>query len=304
MKKYDLIIIGAGPAGLTAAIYAARYKLDVLVIGKLIGGLAGEAYEICNFPSYKKILGFELMTKMLNQVKELDVEIKLEEVLDIKKQKDFEIITDKDRYFSKKIILATGSERRKLKLDREKEFTGKGISYCATCDAGFYKDKIVGVVGGGDAALTSALLLTKFAKKVYIIYRREKFCRAKPTWIDEVKKNKKIFPIFNSNITKLIGKEHLEEVELNKKKKLKVDGLFVEIGNIPNTKLAEKLKVKLDCENIAVDKKQRTNIKGMFAAGDITNNPLKQIVTACAEGAIAANSVYEEISSASLGDKN
>lgn len=305
MKKYDLIIIGAGPAGLTAAIYAARYKLDVLVIGKLIGGLAGEAYEICNFPSYKKILGLELMTKMINQVKGLGVEIKSEEVLDLRRRKDcFEIITDKDKYSSKKIILATGSERRKLGIAKEKELTGKGISYCATCDAGFYRDKIVGVVGGGDAALTSALLLTKFAKKVYIIYRKEKFCKAKPTWIDEIKKNKKISPIFNSNITKLIGEEHLEEVELSKKKKLKVDGLFVEIGNIPNTKLAEKLKVKLDCENISVDKKQKINIKGIFAAGDITNNPLKQMVTACAEGAIAANSVYEEISSASPGDKN
>ena len=294
-KIYDLIIIGAGPAGLTAAVYSARYGLDTLVLGALMGGLAGEASEVCNFPSYGKINGFELMNKMIKQVKDMGVEIKPEKASEIKKTKNFEITTNKTKYFSKKIILATGSERKSLGIDREKELIGKGISYCATCDAGFYKNKTVGVFGGGNAALSAALLLSKFAKKVYIIYRRDKFFRAENAWIKDIEKNDKIEPVFNSMITQLIGKERLEAVELNKEKILKLDGLFIEIGSDPQIDLAKNLGIKLNEKEIIVDKNQRTNIKGIFVAGDVTNNPLKQIVTACAEGAIAANSAYEEI---------
>jgi len=296
MKKYDLIIIGAGPAGLTAALYAARYKINSLVLGKIPGGLVAETSNICNFPSYDEVSGFELGKKMVDQVKKLDVEIQQEEVSEIKKKKSgFEIITNKNKYEAKKIIFATGSERRKLGIAREKELIGKGLSYCATCDAGFYKDKITGVVGGSDAALTAALLLANFAKKVYIIYRKDKFFRGEKAWIDEVKKNKKIEPIFNSTITKLIGKNKLEAVELNRKKKLKVDGIFVEVGGIPNIELAEELGVKIKNKQIVVCTHQKTNIHGFFAAGDVTNNPLKQIITACGEGAVAANTAYREL---------
>lgn len=296
MEKYDLIIIGAGPAGLTAALYAARYRMNFLVIGKTLGGLIGEAYEVCNFPSYGRIKGVELIKKMIEQVKELDVKIKQEEISEIKKKKtDFEVITNKSKYSAKKIIIATGSERKHLGIAREKEFVGKGLSYCATCDAGFYKDKIVGVVGGSDAALTAALLLEKFAKKVYIIYRKNKFFRGDRVWIENIKKSKKIEPIFNSKITRLIGKNKLESIEINKKKKLKVDGIFVEVGSISNVELAEDVGVKIEKKQIVVDKFQKTNVKGVFAAGDITCNPLKQIVTACGEGAVAANGVYREI---------
>jgi thioredoxin reductase (NADPH) len=295
-KSYDVVIIGAGPAGLTAGVYSGRYKLKTLIIGKLFGGMAGEAYEICNFPSYGKILGRELVLKMIEQVKKIGIEIKQEEVTDVSKKKNgFEIATNKEKYFSKKIIIATGTERKKLNLAREKEFTGIGISYCAVCDAPFYKDKIVGIVGGSDAALTASLLLSKFAKKVYVIYRREKFFRAEPTWVEEVKKNRKITLLFNSEITELNGNEKLEEIEINKKRKMKIDGLFIEIGSVPNTELAKKLKLKIENNYIKIDKKQKTNIKGIFAAGDITNNPLKQMVTACGEGAIAADSVYREL---------
>ena len=296
MEKYDLIIIGAGPAGLTAAVYASRYRINLLVIGKMPGGLMSEAYEICNFPSYNRIKGIDLMKKMIDHINDLKVEIKSEEVLEIKKKKkEFEIITNKNNYSAKNIIVATGSERRKLGIDREKEFVGKGISYCATCDAGFYKDKVVGVAGGSDAALTAALLLSKFAKKVYIIYRKNKFFRGDNIWIEEVKKNKKIESLFNSKITRLIGKDKFEEIEINGKVKLKVDGVFVEVGNIPNLELAKNIGVKIEKNQIVTDKQQRTNIKGIFAAGDITDNPLKQIVTACGEGATAANSVYREL---------
>lgn len=295
--KYDIIIIGAGPGGLTAALYAARYKLNTLVLGKLPGGTATEAHRVCNFPTYDDLSGTELMMKMINQVKNQGVEIKQEEVEEINKQEnEFKIKTKKQEYNAKKIIYATGSKRRKLDLEREEELKGKGVSYCATCDAGFFKDKIAGVVGGGSAAITAALLLSKYASKVYIIYRKSEFCKAEPAWVEELEKNEKIKPIFDSQVTKLIGEEKLEEIELNNKDKMKIDGLFVEIGSIPNTKLAEELGAKIDCEYVEVDKEMKTNIPGFFAAGDVTNNPLKQIITACGEGAIAAYTAYGEIS--------
>jgi len=296
MKKYDLIIIGSGPAGFSSAVYAARYRMNFCVIGKSPGGTLGEAHEVCNFPSYTRIKGFELIKKMLEQIKELGVELRNEEALEIKKtQKGFELTTNKEKYSAKEIILATGSERKKLGLEREKELIGKGVSYCATCDAGFYKDKIAGVVGGSDAALSAALLVAEFAKKVYIIYRKDKFFRGDKIWMEEVKKNKKIEVLFNSVVTKLTGKEKLEGVEINEKRKLEVDGLFVEVGGVPNIELAESLGVKTEDKQIIVDKEQKTNVKGVLAAGDVTHNPLKQIITACAAGAVAAHSAYREL---------
>jgi len=296
MKNYDLIIIGSGPAGLTAAIYAARYKINFLVLGKIPGGLISEAHKVCNFPSYDNISGPELTKKIINQTKNLGVTINNEEVSDIKKKKSgFEIITNKNQYFTKKIIFATGSERRKLGIAREKELVGKGVSYCATCDASFYKDKIASVVGGSDAALTAAVLLAEYAKKVYIIYRKDKFFRGERILMEDVAKDKKIESIFNSKVTKLIGKTKLEAIEINGKKKIKVDGIFIEVGSAPNIELVENLKVKVDKKQIVVGNSQRTSVKGFLAAGDVTNNPLKQIVTACGEGAVAANTVYKEL---------
>lgn len=296
MKVCDLIVVGAGPAGLTAAIYAGRYMLDTLVFGELIGGLASEAYKICNFPTYESITGIELASKMKKHVENLGIQIKAERVTDIKKKENiFEVKTDREIYQSKKIILATGTKKRKLNLEKEDKFLGRGLSYCATCDAGFFKDKIVGVIGGSNAALTAALLLSEFATKVYIIYRQGKFFRAEPAWVDLVKKNKKIELIFNANIVELLGKDKLESIKLDNDKKLKLDGLFITMGSVPNTELAEKFGVKLENKYVKTDKEQKTNIHGVFAAGDITNNPLKQIITACGEGAIAATSAYKEI---------
>jgi len=294
--EYDLVIIGAGPSGLTAAIYAARYKLNTIVIGEQIGGMAAEAEEIHNFPSHKKITGIELIKKMREQVENFGVEIKNSYVNSIKKiDSQFLVKTSSTEYKAKKIILATGTEKRKLGLDLEDKFLGKGISYCATCDAAFFKNKVVGVVGGSNSALTAALLLSKFANKVYIIYRKNKFFRAEPKLVEEVEKNEKIKSIFNSNVTELIGENKLEGVKLDNGDKLNLDGLFIEIGSVPNLKLAEELGIELEENHIKVDKKQRTNIRGVFACGDVTNSPLKQIIVACAQGAIAANSAYEEL---------
>jgi len=294
--EYDLVIIGAGPSGLTAAIYAARYKLNTIVIGEQIGGMAAEAEEIHNFPSHKKITGIELIKKMREQVENLGVEIKNSYVNSIKKiDSQFLVKTSSTEYKAKKIILATGTKKRKLGLELEDKFLGKGISYCATCDAAFFKNKVVGVVGGSNSALTAALLLSKFANKVYIIYRKNKFFRAEPKLVEEVEKNEKIKSIFNSNVTELIGENKLEGVKLDNGDKLNLDGLFIEIGSVPNLKLAEELGIELEENYIKVDKKQRTNIRGVFACGDVTNSPLKQIIVACAQGAIAANSAYEEL---------
>jgi thioredoxin reductase (NADPH) len=294
--NYDLIIIGAGPSGLTAAIYAARYKLNVVVISKTRGGTAATASKICNYPSYDEIKGFELMENFIKQVEGLEVPIFYEEVLEIKKgSKGFKIKTDKKEYSAKMVIFAGGTIRSRLNAKGESKFIGKGVSYCATCDAAFYKEKKVAVVGGSDAALTSALLLSEYAKKVYVVYRRKSFFRSEPAWIDLVKKEKKIELVFNEEVVEIIGDENLEEIKLKSGKRLKIDGVFVEIGSIPNTDIL-KFDVKKDKKGyIIADKTQKTNVKDFYAVGDITNNPLKQIVTSAGEGAIAAFSIYTEI---------
>ncbi|MCK5611650.1 FAD-dependent oxidoreductase [Candidatus Pacearchaeota archaeon] len=294
-EKYDLVIIGAGPAGLTAAIYAARYKLNAIVLGKLPGGLASEASEVWNYPGVPKVGGMELMMKMIKQVKELGIEIKNETVEDL--ACGFSVTTNKATYDAKKILIATGSTRNKLGLPREKELSGKGVSYCATCDSGFYKDKVAGVVGGGDAALMAADLLSRFATKVYIFYRKDKFFRGEPAWVEQVEKNKKIKSMFNTEVAELLGKEKLEGVKLKDGKEIKLDGLFIEVGSSPNIEIAGKLGIKMDGQYIATDKKQQTSILWAYAAGDITNNTFKQIVVACGEGATAVHSAYEAIQS-------
>ena len=295
-KKYDLIIVGAGPAGLTAAVYAERCILDILILGEIPGGTITEAHKVCNFPSEKEIPGMELAFKMLEHVKSLGVKIKQEKVQEIKKQNnEFKIKTNKEEYFAKKIILAIGMKKEKLNIKGENKFLGKGVSHCASCDACLFKNKTVAVIGGSNAALTSALLLAKHAKKVYIIYRREKFFRAEPAWIKQVEKNKKIKTIFNSNIKEIYGNEKVEGIKLYNSENIKIDGIFVEIGSVPDRNFLKRLSLETEGDYVKVNKKQQTSIEGIYAAGDVTNNPLKQIITACGEGAVAATSAYEEI---------
>lgn len=296
-KEFDVIIIGGGPAGLMAAVYAARYKLDTLVISKTMGGTAATAHKICNCPSYVEIKGFELMQKYIKQVEELKVPIIYDEVTDVQKKSDlFVISVSDDEYKCKKLIFAIGTERTRLDISGEGKFLGKGVSYCATCDAALFKNKEVAVVGGSNAALTAALLLAEYSPKVYLIYRKEKFFRPEPAWIELVEKEKKIGVLFNEEIVEVKGEKSVEEIKLKSGKHLKVKGVFVEAGSIPRTDLVSNLKINLDKKGyIITDKEQKTNVHGFFAAGDITNNSLKQIVTASAEGAIAAHSAYVEI---------
>ncbi len=296
METHDLVIVGLGPAGYSAAIYAGRYKMDVLLIGQVPGGIAGTAHDIRNYAGFEKITGMELMMKMKMQTEGLGVPIKHDIVSDLKKTDEgFILKTSKEKILAKKLIIATGTQRRELGIAREKELVGKGISYCATCDAGFYKDKIAAVVGGGDAALTAALLLSKYAKKVYIIYRKPKFTKAEIAWVDEVNKTENIETIFTAEVEELIGEEKLEKVKLSNGNELELDGLFIEIGGTSNIKLAEELDLELDKGNIAVDKNQKTNVPGVFAAGDVTNRPFKQMISAAGDGATACYTAFKEL---------
>jgi len=295
--EYDVIIIGAGAAGLTSAIYSARYNLKTLVISKNRGGIAATADRVCNYPSYKDIGGMELMERFIEHTESLGVPIMYEEVKKITKKNNFFIVsTIKQDYKGKKLIFAVGSERNKLNVPGEEKFNGRGVSYCATCDSPLFKNNIVSVVGGGDAALTAALLIARYAKKVYIIHRNEKFTRAEPMYADLIRKEKKIEVLFNEEVKEIIGSERVEKLKLKSGKELKSEGIFIEIGSTPNLSFIKSLGVKFDKRGyIIADKKQRTNIKGFFAAGDVVSGTFEQIAVVAGHGAIAANSAYEEI---------
>jgi len=296
MEKHDLVIIGLGPAGYSAAIYAGRYKMDVLLVGQLPGGIAGTAHDVRNYAGFEKITGMELMMKMHKQTEGLGVQIKPDIINNIKKSEEgFVLKTTKEEIFAKKLIIATGTQRRELGIPREKKLVGKGISYCATCDAGFYKDKVAAVVGGGDAALTAALLLSQHAKKVYIIYRKPEFTKAEVAWVDEVNKTDNIETVFTAEVEELIGEEKLEKVKLSNGNELDLDGLFIEIGGTSNIKLAEELDLELENGSIKVDLSQKTNVSGVFAAGDVTNRPFKQMISAAGDGATACYTAYKEL---------
>lgn len=294
---YDIAIVGGGPAGLTASIYASRYGLKTIVFSDSFGGTITFAHKVCNYPGFTEISGMAWAEKTLEQATSLGVEVFFEKIMAIdKKEKEFIINSDQRTIKAKKIILAIGRARAKLGIDREEELTGKGISYCATCDGGFYKDKVVAVVGGSDAAVTSALLLADLASKVHLIYRKEAL-RAEKAWVDLLALNPKIEIHYNTEITELLGTEKLSSIKTNKDKELTVDGLFIEIGSVPNTELLSKLNLTLDKSNyMVVDKNQKTNISGIFAAGDATNAcDLKQVITAASQGAVSAYQAYLEI---------
>ena len=229
---YDVIIVGGGPAGLTASIYAARYKLKTLIVTKDLGGYLNHIHLIENYTGFSKISGMDLGKKFLEHVKNYDIEIKQEEVIGIRNRNNkFVVSTNKNKFESKKIILALGSEKIKLNLKNEKKFLGKGITYCYICDAPFYKNKIVGIVGGSYSAVRAALLLIEYAKKVYIIYRRDKL-RGDPLENEYILKNKKVEFLKNVNIKELKGDKFLEGVTLDDGKKIKLDDLFIEIGYV------------------------------------------------------------------------
>ena len=290
---YDIIIIGAGPSGLTAAIYARRASKKVLVLeAKNYGGQIINTLDIENYPVEPHISGYDFSTRLYNQVKDLGAEIKFERAIDIKDNKDYkEVITDKNQYKCLSIILATGSENRKLGLENEDELIGKGISYCATCDGAFYKNKIVAVQGGGNTAVEDALYLSDIAKKVYLIHRRDEF-RADKKSIKQLEKKENIEIIYNSIVTKLNKDKKLESIEItdkdNNKTTIEVSGLFIAVGRIPETQNFSKL-VNMDSNGYVIsDETCHTNIEGIFVSGDNRTKEVRQLVTAASDGAVSA----------------
>ena len=293
---YDLIIIGGGPGGLGAAVYATRFNLKSVLISKDIGGYMLESPQIENYPGFTSITGIDLSNKMKEQVKSLKTEIVEEEIVEIKQ--GFTVKTKTNKQFkAKNIILALGTKRRKLNIKGEDEFAGKGVSYCATCDAPLFRGKTIAVIGGANSAVVSAILLAKYAKQVYIFYRKKPL-RADPHWIEKLKQYKNIKVQCCVNAKEIKGTKVVESIVLDNGEEIQVGGVFIEIGSVPSTSLVKNLNIKLDEQGyIIVDKTQKTNIDGVYAAGDITtaSNKMRQIITACAEGAIAAESVYNNL---------
>ena len=281
----DIIIIGAGPAGMTSAIYAKRAGYNPLVLEKnTYGGQIINSSEVANYPGIKKIDGYTFATKIYEQLKELEIEIKHEEVINIKKNdKTINVITNKNEYECKSVIIATGLTKRKLNIENEEKLIGKGISYCATCDGAFFKENDVAVVGGGNTALEDAIFLSNYCKHVYLINRTENF-KAEKSLLDSFKQKNNTEIITSANIKKLVGKEKLEKIELDNGKILNISGLFIAIGQIPNCNFDI-----IEKENgfIKSNEECATNIPGIFVAGDIRNKSVRQIVTAVSDRAVA-----------------
>jgi thioredoxin reductase (NADPH) len=293
---YDVIIIGGGPAGLTAALYAARAgKKTLIVENYAIGGQASLTQEIENYSGIKKISGFELTENMRSQAEGFGAEFIYDNIVEISLKGQVKNIKTEysGEFNSYNIILAMGAKARRLGLEREKQLIGNGVSYCATCDGNFFKDKTVAIVGGGDTALTDAIYLEKLAKKIYIIHRRDEY-RGSIRLVEQMREYPKIEEVLDSVVTKLNGMP-LESIEvLNKKtqekREIAVGGLFIAIGQEPQTHLVKDV-ITLKDGYILTDESMRTNIPGVYAAGDIRYKPLRQILTATADGAIAASNL-------------
>ena len=292
---YDVIIVGAGPAGLTAAIYACRANLKVLVLEAMTyGGQIINTPSIENYPALFKVSGFDFATNLYNQAKELGSEIKFEKVVKIIPGKEKEVITSTNSYKAKAIIIATGAVSRKLNLPNEDEFVGKGISYCATCDGNFYKGQVVAVNGGGNTALEDAIYLADIAKKVYLIHRRDTF-RADASLVEQAKKKGNIEFILNSTITKLNGDDKLTSITLSNNKELNIDGLFIAIGRVPETSNFTSIVKTTKDGYFESNEECLTNQEGIFVAGDARKKELRQLVTATSDGAIAATKTIKYI---------
>jgi thioredoxin reductase (NADPH) len=302
-KVYDLIIIGAGPAGLGASIYASRYKLDHLVVGSEIGGQVVDASQIENWAGTESITGRELMNNFRRHAEKFGAKIEQGMVDKIEKKDDiFEVFTEDGRQFQgESLILALGMRPRKLDIPGEDELVGKGVSFCATCDAMFFGNKDVVVIGGGDAAATASLHVAEFANKVYMLYLKDGLF-LEPHWLDKIKQNPKIEMICCGKITHILGEQKVEGVayddESGQSKKIDAQGVFIEIGSVPGVALAHELGVETDKQDyIKVNDAQETNVPMVYGAGDVTtgSNKFRQIITAVAEGAVASGSVYHKL---------
>lgn len=289
---YDITIIGGGPSGFGAAIYASRYGLKTLLIGEMLGGQILESHIVENYPGIEKKSGMDFMTVMQNQAKEFGTEILSKKVNTIVKKKDYFLINDEIE--SKTVILALGLKKRRLIAKNIGKYNGLGVSYCATCDGAFFREKRVGVVGGADSAADAAILLAEIAKEVFIIYRKEKI-RAENWMVKQIENNPKIKIINNTNVTEVYGEKMLKGVIFDNGNKFELDGLFIEIGFEPRTELIDQLGIESKEGLIIVNNQQETNVKGVWASGDCTtgSNQFNQIITASSEGVIAAQAIFK-----------
>jgi len=299
---YDIIIIGAGPAGLTAAIYAKRASKSVLLIeAKSYGGQIINTPHIDNYPASPHISGFDFATAVYNQAIELGAEITYEKAVGIEDGEIKKVKTEKNEYEAKAVIIATGSENRKLGVDGEDALVGRGISYCATCDGAFFRGKTVAVVGGGNTALEDALYLSDLAEKVYLIHRRDEF-RGDEATAALLKERENVEFVLNSRVTKLIAEKRLSGIEVTDKdgnvRQLGVNGLFVAVGRIPENQNFASV-IELDPAGYAVSGEDcRTKTAGIFVAGDNRTKKVRQLVTASSDGAAAATEAVKYINSA------
>ena len=298
---YDIIVVGAGPAGMTAAIYARRAARSVLVLEAVnYGGQILNTLDIENYPVEAHISGFDFSTKVYEQAKGLGAEFVFEKAVEIRSEDAAKtVVTTKNTYTARAVILATGSENRKLGLEDEDKLVGRGVSYCATCDGNFYRNKIVAVVGGGNTALEDALYLSDLAKQVYLIHRRDSF-RGEETGAARLKEKDNVEIIYNANVTKLISEKRLKAIEVTDKlngnvRTIELNGLFIAVGRIPeNQNFADLIKLD-DAGYVIAGEDCHTNIDGVFVAGDNRTKMLRQLVTATGDGAVAATEAVKYI---------
>lgn len=299
ITMYDLIIVGSGVSGMAAAIYAGRFDMKTLVIGDRPGGTITLTHLVENYPGYTSLSGLELATHFQDHVNSVGVEMKTGSVESITRENEkgcFKLKAGEESYHSKTVLLATGTEHRKLNVKGEAELTNKGVSYCATCDGPLFKNKDLVIVGGGDSAVKESLLLAKYGKSVKIIYRGAEI-RPEPINKRRMEATTNIEVMTKSNIIEIVGKDRVGKVILDTGQEIECQGVFIEIGRTPLTDLAKKIDVGLNQKGeIIINKMSETNVKGFLAAGDCTNTDWKQAVVGVAEGCLAAYSAYEYVS--------
>jgi thioredoxin reductase (NADPH) len=297
-NSYDVIIVGAGAAGLTAALYTSRARLTTLVLeSSVVGGLTATAYLVENYPGFPEgVLGPDLMENMRRQAERFGASLEVAAAQAIQPlDQGFEIISSAGSRFSRAVIIATGSYHRKLGIPGEREFVGRGVSYCAACDGAFFRDKLVTVVGGGNSAIDEALFLTRFAKRVRIVHRRDEL-RADKMLQEAAFKNEKIEFIWDTVLTAIEGKGKVERVRLKniktgEERYLETDGVFIYVGLVPNTGFVADLIRRDPLGLIIVDEALQTSVEGIFAGGDVRAGAVRQTVAACGDGCVAAHSV-------------
>jgi len=302
-----LIILGTGGAGMAASIYALRYRIDHVLLGELPGGTLTTAHLVENYPGYKSILGNDLVEKYVEHVKYLGGEITVGKATKIERDGNYFVVTTaKEMYRSKALIYTLGSTHKHLGVPGEKAFDGKGVSYCATCDGFFFRDKTVAIVGGGDSAATGVLVLMNLAKKTYMLVRGDKL-RAEPIWVEQIQANPNVEILYNTSVVEIKGSTKVESVSVqssieNRQSTILLDGVFVEIGLHPSSQLAKDIGVETDAGGyVKVGEDMSTNIPGFFAAGDVTTGSARfmQLVTAASEGVIATYGAYQYLNKVS-----